>query len=115
MCPDVTPLTRTLLSNLIDYAGLFPPAEVSMSRAVSNYAEYASGNDSWALGRLIVPCMRLEEFAAASRELGVERAWRLSALAGSDLDADIASILKFNAASVSARVDAIELKASSKE
>jgi hypothetical protein len=46
---------RTLLQGSIDYAGLFPPAEVDMRTALENYARYSIGPSSWALGRFIVP------------------------------------------------------------
>ncbi len=46
---------RPLLSGLIDYAGLFPPAAVSMADAVANYAAYRTSADAWALGRFVLP------------------------------------------------------------
>jgi len=54
---------RALLDGLIDYAGLFPPAALSMQQAVANYASYLESDHRWALGRFIVPAARLEEFA----------------------------------------------------
>jgi hypothetical protein len=52
---------RVLLENLIDYAGLFPPAGLSMQDAVRNYARYRDGDDAWALGRFVVPQERVDE------------------------------------------------------
>src|SRR5690348_12589971 len=60
---------RALLSDLIDYAGLFPPAGLDMASAVRNYNAYKNGEHSWALGRFVVPATRLDElgsFAAGS-------------------------------------------------
>ena len=57
----MTPIHR-LLTGLIDYAGLFPPAGLTMTSAVSNYATYRAGDDSWALARFILIASRLEEF-----------------------------------------------------
>ena len=57
-------MTRSLhilLDGLIDYAGLFPPASLSMEEAVANYESYRRGPSSWALGRFIVPAERLNE------------------------------------------------------
>jgi len=34
---------KALLAGLIDYAGLFPPAALSMEEAVRNYARYREG------------------------------------------------------------------------
>lgn len=50
-----------LLEGLIDYAGLFPPAALSMQDAVRNYARYAEGEYAWALGRFVVPRERMSE------------------------------------------------------
>lgn len=52
---------RVLLEHLIDYAGLFPPAALSMEDAVRNYARYRDGEHSWALGKFIVPKERVRE------------------------------------------------------
>ena len=60
---EVTSMPSSLValtSNLIDYAGLFPPAKLDMSDNVSNYSKYLSCNESWMLGRLIIPAARLE-------------------------------------------------------
>ena len=96
----MTPL-RSFLKEIIDYAGLFPPASLSMAAAVANYAEYVSGPDRDLLGRFVVPASRLAEFSGSARDLlpsdGHSDPWRLSALVGDDTAADANSILEFNA------------------
>jgi hypothetical protein len=57
----MTKSLRALLEGLIDYAGLFPPAALSMQDAVRNYARYREGEYSWALGKFIVPKERANE------------------------------------------------------
>ena len=52
---------KALLSGLIDYAGLFPPAALSMEEAVRNYARYREGEHAWMLGRFVVPQARAHE------------------------------------------------------
>jgi hypothetical protein len=52
---------RALMSGLIDYAGLFPPAGLGMHEAVENYAEYRKGPDAASLGSFIIPIDRLGE------------------------------------------------------
>jgi hypothetical protein len=52
---------RALLENLIDYAGLFPPAALTMQDAVRNYARYRDGEHAWALGKFVVPQARASE------------------------------------------------------
>lgn len=52
---------KALLSGLIDYAGLFPPAALSMEEAVRNYARYREGEYAWMLGKFVVPQARAHE------------------------------------------------------
>ena len=52
---------RALLDSLIDYAGLFPPASLSMREAIRNYERYRDGEHAWILGRFIVPAEKLGE------------------------------------------------------
>lgn len=109
---------RTLLNGIIDYAGLFPPASLSMSDAVKNYAHYLQSLDRWALARFIVPVSRLEEFTNAVHSLAPDlrnQTWRLSALVTNKVDDDLNTIADFNhrfsRAPRSMLIDAIELKA----
>ncbi len=104
---------QALLSGLIDYAGLFPPASLDMSAAVDNYAAYRHGEYSWMLGRFILPLARLSEFEnVASFHLRDNKIpWRLSVLIGADLAGDLLKISGFNNRhGKSAIIDTIELK-----
>jgi hypothetical protein len=56
-----TQALRVLLDRLIDYAGLFPPAGLSMQDAVRNYARYRDGEHAWMLGKFVVPAARAQE------------------------------------------------------
>lgn len=85
---------RALLADLIDYAGLFPPASLSMTEAVRNYATYRDGEFRWALGRFVVPVSRLAEFESALPDSAA--GWSLSALAGANLEDDLSAIAAFN-------------------
>ncbi|MDF2772824.1 MAG: hypothetical protein K0S86_2319, partial [Geminicoccaceae bacterium] len=58
---------RMLLRDAVDYAGLFPPAQLDMPGAVAEYAAYLASADAWALGRFVVPAARLDEMAATAR------------------------------------------------
>ncbi len=55
--------TRSALSGFIDYAGLFPPAALSMDRAVADYRAAGAGPDAWMLNRFLCPASRLGELA----------------------------------------------------
>ena len=52
---------RVLLESLIDYAGLFPPASLSLKDAVRNYDEYRRGEYAFALGRFVVPAAQMHD------------------------------------------------------
>ncbi len=105
---------RALLAGLIDYAGLFPPAALSMTDAVTNYAAYRDSPDAWALGRFVVPVARLAEFeaSAAARRLGAP--WPLSVLAqGDDLDVIAAFNARHARHAGRAVIESVEAKAAS--
>jgi hypothetical protein len=55
---------RALLTGLIDYAGLFPPAKLAMEEAIANYARYRIEPEAWMLGRFVCPASRLAELSA---------------------------------------------------
>src|SRR6267378_691408 len=99
---DAVDTTRVLLRDLIDYAGLFPPASLAMAPSVANYDAYLRSEWSWILGRFIVPVARLAEFEEAFAGLPTPTpgtgftTWRLSVLLGSDPVADVARIREFN-------------------
>ncbi len=122
---DAVDATCVLLRDLIDYAGLFPPASLPMASSVAQYGAYSRSEWNWILGRFIVPVARLGEFerALAGLPAPADEAsspiWRLSGLLGNDVAADVASIHEFNAR-MKARssgsgdvVEAVEVRAAS--
>lgn len=52
---------RAAFTSLIDYAGLFPPAALSMADALAEYRSARAGTYAWVLGRFIVPASRIAE------------------------------------------------------
>ena len=115
---------HALMSGLVDYAGLFPPAKLSMEKCVANYAKYAASSDAWMLGRFILPVSKIEEFRKHSAPHLAKRwseeedcggAWPISAIIDGDLDEDLDSVFAFNAEHAEERnglavIDAIEIK-----
>jgi hypothetical protein len=55
----LTRSVRVLLDSLIDFAGLFPPASLSMAEAVRRYESYRESEHAWILGRFVVPAAQL--------------------------------------------------------
>ena len=92
--------TRALLSEIIDYAGLFPPSQIPMAAAVQNYADYLQSEYAWMLGRFIVPLARLAEFTDSANNFfsaANSKLWRISVLADEDFTAALEKIESFNA------------------
>lgn len=119
----------TLLTNLVDYAGLFPPAKLDMAASVEAYNRCGMHESAFMLGRFICPVSRLREFSAAASVLlpGTlatsgyrERVdagdpWRISALMDGEIGKDLDVIDAFNQhhsvpANGQAAVDAVELR-----
>ncbi len=68
---------RALLSNLIDYAGLYPPAALPLPEVVARYERYRQSTDAWILNRLVLPSARLNE-------ANVRDGWRIALLTESE-------------------------------
>lgn len=105
---------RPLLSGIVDYAGLFPPAGLDMATAVRNYAAYRHDPDAWMLGRFVAPAARLDELSLELRSLedGHDE-WPVAALLGADATRDLEVVDAFNEELTSvAHIDTLEGKLS---
>jgi hypothetical protein len=72
----VSAALRALLEHVVDYAGLFPPANADVLTAARNYASYRASDDRWMLGRFVVGVGKLGELRAVIRSFRpVETAW----------------------------------------
>ena len=114
-----------LLEELIDYAGLYPPASLPLQEAVGNYAAYRAGPRAAWLGRFVLPAARLQAFLDVHPEAfpaarpdalpatypaafpdarpdadprSATAPWRLSALLGESPEADLERVIAFNRA-----------------
>lgn len=65
----MTDSLRALLTEIIDYAGLFPPAELSLDSAVRSYAAHRASRDAWMLSRFVCPVGRLRDLEPHLAEL----------------------------------------------
>ncbi len=99
---------RAFLGDILDYAGLFPPARLPLDASIGNYLCYRGEPESWLLARFICPAGRLHELGPYVREHVSSRSpLRLSALLrggdapGTFLDnvqVDLQAIARFTAA-----------------
>jgi len=55
----LSPSVRSAFARLVDYAGLFPPAQLSLAQATAEYREARRGAQAWMLGRFIIPATTL--------------------------------------------------------
>lgn len=62
------PSVRAAFTGLIDYAGLFPPAQLSLDAARREYHDARSGPHAWMLGRFILTAPQLGESAKTLHE-----------------------------------------------
>ncbi len=95
---------RSLLTELIDYAGLFPPASLDFGTALCNFERYRESEFGWMLGRFIVPAARLSELKGSAVPVSV--------LAGKNIDEDLRRIREFQGQQPGL-IESIELKADS--
>lgn len=65
---------QALLSQLIDYAGLFPPAQLPLEQAFRNYARYLNEAEGWMLGRFVCPAASLADLGTACADLFAQAA-----------------------------------------
>jgi hypothetical protein len=115
---SVSPVLHALLDRVVDYAGLFPPAALSMHDAVAEYAAQRKSPDAWMLGRFVVPVTRLDELTneAGPFSQAEQAPWCLSALVGTEPASDANLVRSFNATWRGRfAIDAVELRAASTE
>lgn len=120
---------RTLLTDLIDYAGLFPPAACDMPTAAANFARGLGGPEAFILNRFICPASRLDEFSEHARVLlpgtyatsgyremaHTAEPWALSVVCDRPLDETLELIEAFDSRHVNeddglARVRSVEMR-----
>lgn len=109
---------RALMAGAVDYAGLFPPAQLPLADALAEYRRALAGADAWMLGRFIVPAVQLPALAdAVVRDTHDGRGWTVSAIVREHMDEDAAAVQAFNrrAANQHVRVDTIECRPSSSD
>ena len=71
---------RALLTHSIDYAGLFPPAELALEPALQNYAAYVRSPDEWMLGTFVLPIAKFEAARTHLEQFDREHPLKISAL-----------------------------------
>ena len=90
---------QAVFEGIVDYAGLFPPANLGMSEAVLAYGRYRSSADRSILARFVVGASQLDEFAAALESPAPQfsrlEPWPVSVITGALLPQDLERIAAF--------------------
>jgi hypothetical protein len=60
MIKTIAPALKALVENVIDYAGLFPPAALPIEDALKNYSDYRCGDYTWMLRWFVVNAQVLD-------------------------------------------------------
>jgi hypothetical protein len=79
---------RLFMEKLIDYAGLFPPAGLPIEAAIRNYQAYSLDQDSWMIGKFIIPVSRLQELVPYMPLFSRDHPLMLSVIGDRSSDAD---------------------------
>jgi hypothetical protein len=109
---------HALLERVVDYAGLFPPAALSMREAATEYATQRHSSYAWILGRFVVPVARLDELASrvAALDDAGPGAWPISALVSADPAGDVQVIRACNRQQIERlAVESVELRVATPE
>ncbi len=118
---------HALVASIVDYAGLYPPAQLDPVTTVRNYAHVHGSTRQWMLGRLIWPVAQLDLLSVQAVGHAPDAvlpqthgAWAISCVlspAGtSEFEADLARVEAFNerhseVGAAAMRIDSLEMRA----
>ncbi|MFK7820353.1 MAG: hypothetical protein AB8G99_16650 [Planctomycetaceae bacterium] len=98
-----------LFQDLIDYAGLFPPAALDMAVMSDNFAQYMQSDENWMLGRVVVPLARVADFNQTYSGPSVRISALTPALDSDEFSPAIDTIAAFNQHEEH-KIDAVEVR-----
>ncbi len=86
------PSLRALLSHILDYAGLFPPARLPLEEAIANYARYRNEPEAWILARFILPTRLMARLTPEQLQDGPRFVFSALGRGGDDRESFLAGI-----------------------
>jgi hypothetical protein len=96
---------QDLLANIVDYAGLFPPAQLDLTTAIVQYQQHQTEPQSWMLGRFVLKLSQFEQF-----QRDVNQPQTVSLILDGDLNDGLDRLkLLFKSVSPSLRIAALEI------
>ena len=91
---------KVLLSSIVDYAGLFPPAKLNLGEAITNYVQYHQTQANWLLGHFVTPISLSAELEALLVDKFSENTivgkCSLSVILSEDWESELKKIQAFN-------------------
>lgn len=103
---------QTFMAQILDYAGMYPPANLPLQDAFHNFIVYQTDPHAWMLSRFVVPAKRLSELPAFDEKISFTTLGR----GGKDMEEllanihlDIADIRAFADVHPNANVDMYEV------
>lgn len=85
----IPPSLQNLLNEGLDYAGVFPPAELSLRQALRNYSDYRDEPEAWMLSRFVLPVHQLTDLLPFRRLFSQGTPYRFSVLGTGGQDSEI--------------------------
>ncbi|WP_135550199.1 hypothetical protein [Paenibacillus cymbidii] len=79
---------KAFMGQIIDYAGLFPPAALPLESAIRHYAAYRNGPDAWMLGNFVLAATQLPQLDAYMPLFTAERPLPLAVVIGRSKSAE---------------------------
>lgn len=79
---------KLFTDKLIDYAGLFPPANLILSQALNNYLVYSQGQNKWMLSKFIITVKKLSELSELMSGMNIQDKIPFSLISSSGDNAD---------------------------
>jgi hypothetical protein len=79
---------KLFTERLIDYAGLFPPANLLLAQAFNNYIVYTQGHYNWMLSKFIITVKKLSELSGLMEEMNIKSKVPLSLISSGGENAD---------------------------
>lgn len=85
--------TQALLSAIVDYAGLFPPAQLDLPAAMSQYSRDRVSHNGWMLDQFVVPMHRLPVLTEQLAASVAATPWEFSVIVTSEFEMDLRHLL----------------------
>jgi hypothetical protein len=103
---------KQLLTSIVDYAGLFPPAQLSLLEAMTQYDRAKSSPYQWMLDRFVLPASRLQELVTLLPKFceGDEfNPWSLSVILSKNWEAELEQLQEIHKTSHTIVITALEV------